>query len=144
MSDWESISTPRGALFYGWSQQEGQSVTGRVVHVGTGSKPNNAGPCPELTLELTEDTFSMRKGERVNVEAGTTVTVTAAQYQLERDIKAAELAPGDFLKITLQGVQRTRSGNTVKDFDVKIKRGAAPASPSTPAYTGGLQAESPF
>ena len=153
MSEWESVSSPRSSAFIGWGTQEGQHVTGTIVHVGTGQKPNNNGPCPELAIELSEPAASFKKdGTRTNYEPGTTVTITAAQYQLERDIQAAQLQPGDMVKITMQGVSQTRNGNTVKDFDVKIKRGAAPvaaapaAQPAQSSFGGGtdLRAEAPF
>lgn len=155
MTEWESVSAPHSAAFIGWGTTEGQHVTGEVVHVGTGQKPKNQGPCPELTIKLTEAAASFRpKTGRTDYEPGTVVTLTAAQYQLERDIAAAQVNPGDLVKITLQGVTETRNGNTVKDFDVKVKRNTAPApaepSPSFAAaapqagFGAGLTAEAPF
>ncbi|OMC55422.1 hypothetical protein A5747_13615 [Mycobacterium sp. IS-836] len=155
MPEWETVSAPSSVAFIGWGTQEGQHVTGKVIHVGTGQKMNNAGPCPELAIELTEPAASFTKGQRTNYDAGTVVTLTAAQYQLERDIIEANLKRGDLVKVTLTGVSNTRNGNTVKNFEVKVARGVgAPAEPQqqfnqSPAQQqgfsgGGFSEERPF
>lgn len=145
MSEWEDVLPQRGS-FIGWSNEPGQHITGKVLDVGTGNDMNN-NPVPELTIELTEPGFSFAKGQRTDHEVGTLVTVTCGQANLKKNIIAARLQAGDFVKITLDRLFKTERGNA-KIFDVKVRRGEGPRVPVTvPAqasFGDDLRAESPF
>lgn len=133
MSEWESVSAPRGE-FIGWGKTPGQHVTGKVLNYGVtaGSDIDN-NPCPEVTVELTEQAASFRKGERKDIPAGEVVKVTCSVTQLRRDIPAANLSPGDLVKITLERLEPSPKGSDAKIFDVKVRRNSDPVRP---AYTG--------
>ena len=135
MTNWETIEAPSGS-FIGWGSRKGQHVTGRVVEYAIdGGTDFNGGKCPMLSIELTEPAASFNKeGERTDHEPGALVNITAGQVKLKSVIRTADPAPGDLIKVELTGVAKTASGNTLKEFNVKIARGAGgPVKPKAAA-----------
>jgi len=124
VTDWETIDVPRGA-YIGWGNKKGQHVTGKVLEFSTdGGTDFNQKPCPTLAVELIEDAASFNKdGERTDHKAGEIVQLNAGQVSLKRALRAADPAPGDLVKITLDNLVKTDKG-TVKEFAIKIARGA--------------------
>jgi len=126
MTTWETIEAPSGS-FIGWGTKKGQHVTGRVIDYQIDGGVDFGGArCPLLTVELTEKAASFNKdGERTDHEPGGLVNITAAQVKLKSVIRTADPKPGDLIKVELTGVTKTANGNTLKEFNVKIARGAA-------------------
>ena len=136
--NWETIDVPRGA-FISWGEQTGQHVTGKVLEYDpTGGTDFNNNPCPQLSVELIEPAASINKtGQRTDFPAGELVVLNAGQVSLKRAIKAADPKTGDLVKISLSNLVRTTNG-TVKEFEIKIARGAGgqsqqPTSGFTPS-----------
>lgn len=125
MPEWEEIEVPRGA-YISWGTKPGQHVTGRVVDYNvTGGNDFNEQPCPQIAVELTEPAVSVNKdGDRSNFDTGELVQLNAGQVSLKRALRAADPSPGDLVKITLSDLVKTSKG-TVKEFSIKIARGAA-------------------
>ena len=125
MTTWETIEAPSGS-FIGWGNRKGQHITGRVVEYAIdGGTDFNGGKCPLLSIELTDKASSFNKeGERTDHEAGSLVNITAGQVKLKSVITRADPTPGDLIKVELTGVTKTANGNTLKEFDIKIARGA--------------------
>lgn len=125
MTNWETIEAPSGS-FIGWGAKKGQHITGRVIEYAIdGGTDFNGGKCPMLSIELTEKAASFNKeGERTDHEVGAIVNITAGQVKLKSVIRQADPNPGDLIKIELTGVAKTASGNTLKEFGIKIARGA--------------------
>lgn len=125
--NWEEINVPRGA-YVSWGDHPGQHVTGYVTDFDpTGGTDFAGNVCAQLSVELTEPAASFNKaGERTDFPAGELVVINAGQVSLKRAVKAANPAPGDLVKITLENLVRVASG-TVKEFGIKIARGARPA-----------------
>lgn len=124
MTTWETVEVPRGA-YLGWGAKKGQHVTGKVLEYSPDGGTNFAGdPCPSATIELTEAAASFNKdGERTDYPAGEIIQLNAGQVSLKRALRAADPNPGDLVKITLVNLAKTEKG-TVKEFDIKIARGA--------------------
>jgi len=124
MTTWESVEVPRGA-YIGWGSKKGQHVTGKVLDYSPeGGTDFNGNACPSATIELTENAASFNKdGDRSEHEAGSLVQLNAGQVSLRRALRAADPSPGDLVKITLVNLAKTDKG-TVKEFDIKIARGA--------------------
>ena len=124
MTNWEEVAVPRGA-YIGWGTTIGQHVTGKVLEYSADGGTNFAGdPCPAATIELIEPAASYTKdGERSDHAAGEIVQLNAGQVSLKRALRAADPAPGDLVKITLKNLAKTDKGS-VKEFDIKIARGA--------------------
>jgi hypothetical protein len=125
MTEWEEVEVPRGA-YISWGTKAGQHVTGRVVDYNlTGGNDFNEQPCPQIAVELTEPAASINKeGERTDFEPGELVQLNAGQVSLKRALRAADPSPGDLVKIILSDLVKTAKG-TVKEFSIKIARGAA-------------------
>lgn len=125
MTTWETIEAPSGS-FIGWGTRKGQHITGRVVEYAIdGGTDFNGSKCPLLSIELTDKAASFNKeGERTDHEPGSLVNITAGQVKLKSVITRADPSPGDLLKVELTGVTKTANGNTLKEFDIKIARGA--------------------
>jgi hypothetical protein len=143
-TNWEEVEVPRGA-YISWGTKAGQHVTGRVVDYNlTGGNDFNDQPCPQIAIELTEPSASINKdGERTNFEPGELVQLNAGQVSLKRALRAADPSPGDLVKITLSDLVKTAKG-TVKEFSIKIARGAAVSSPSEPAAAQNDSDDPPF
>lgn len=124
MTQWETIEVPRGA-YVGWGSKPGQHVTGKVVDYQADGGTDFAGArCPSIAVELTEKAASFNKdGDRTDFAAGELVQLNAGQVSLKRALRAADPAPGDLVKITLDNLVKTANG-TVKEFGIKIARGA--------------------
>lgn len=135
-TQWEDIDVPRGA-YISWAPKPGQTVTGKVLDYTTnGGTDFNGNPCPQVSMELREDTYSINKhGERFDHPAGDLIVINAGVASLKRAVLAANPTAGDLLKISYSGTYKTKEGEG-KEFDIKIARGAggssAPAAP-TPA-----------
>lgn len=144
MTEWEEVEVPRGA-YISWGTKAGQHVTGRVVDYNpTGGNDFNEQPCPQIAIELTEAAASINKeGERTNFEAGELVQLNAGQVSLKRALRAADPSPGDLVKITLSDLVRTSKG-TVKEFSIKIARGAAVSASAKSAAAQPDDDEPPF
>ena len=130
---WETVDVPRGA-FISWGEQTGQHVTGKVLEYDpTGGTDFNNNPCPQLSVELIEPAASINKtGQRTDFPAGELVVLNAGQVSLKRAIKAADPKTGDLVKIVLSNLVRTANG-TVKEFEIKIARGAGQSQQPTPS-----------
>jgi len=124
MTTWETIEVPRGA-YIGWGSKKGQHVTGKVLDFNAeGGTDFNGNVCPTATIELTEAAASFNKdGDRTDFAAGELIQLNAGQVSLKRALRAADPAAGDLVKITLVNLAKTDKG-TVKEFDIKIARGA--------------------
>lgn len=129
--DWESVSAPRGD-FYGWGEKVGQKLIGKVVHLDlSGGSDVNGNPCPELTVETTEQTHSLKKKEWVTYEAGTVVKVTCGLYSLKEGVPAAKLNVDDLVKLELTELRPTAK-SPQKIIDIAVRRNSAPAPVQTP------------
>lgn len=126
MTNWETVEVPRGA-YIGWGNKAGQHVTGRVIDYNLdGGTDYDGNPCPSIAIELTEPAASFNKaGERSDIDAGDIVQLNAGQVSLKRALRAADPAPGDLVKISLDNIAALKGGKTVKEFGIKIARGAA-------------------
>lgn len=125
---WEEVAVPRGAYF-GWGEQVGQSVTGKVVSYDpSGGTDANGNVCPQLAVELTEaaQSFSRKEGW-TPYDAGELVVLNCGMVSLKRAIKAADPNPGDLVKITLESLVKVPKG-TVKEVGIKIARTGRPAA----------------
>lgn len=145
---WETVDVPQGA-FVGWGSTAGQHVTGKVLSYSpTGGSDFNGDPCPLLVLELIEQAASFNKaGERTDYPAGEFVNLTVGQTSLKAALQKASPDVGDLLKITMTGTSVTKKGNTIKNFEFKIARGAGQAQQPAPAaggFGGQPQAQPPF
>jgi hypothetical protein len=129
MTTWETIEVPRGA-YIGWGSKKGQHVTGKVLdYQPEGGTDFNGNACPSATIELTEAAASFNKdGDRSDFAAGELIQLNAGQVSLKRALRAADPAAGDLVKITLVNLAKTDKG-TVKEFDIKIARGAGGGAP---------------
>ncbi|UGU31381.1 hypothetical protein LT350_33715 [Mycolicibacterium smegmatis] len=136
MTNWEEIDVPRGA-YIGWGNNAGQHVTGKVLEFApTGGSDFNGNPCPQLAVELIEPAESYNKaGQRTEHGVGDIVQLTCGQVSLKRAVMAADPNPGDLVKITLDGIVNLQGGNTVKEFGIKIARGAGASAQPVPAQT---------
>jgi hypothetical protein len=125
MTDWEEVAVPKGA-YIGWGNKPGQHVTGRVLdYNATGGTDYNDEPCPQVAIELTEAAASFNKeGVRTDFDAGELVQLNAGQVSLKRALRAADPSPGDLVKITLDNIAALKGGKSVKEFGIKIARGA--------------------
>lgn len=144
-TEWETITAPAGS-FIGWGTKAGQHVTGRVVDYAIdGGTDYDGNKCPLLAIELTEPAASFNKdGERTDIEPGEIVQITAGQVKLKAQIRKADPSPGDLMKIELMAVERTASGRTLKDFDLKIARGAGGSSKPSAAAVDDDSDAPPF
>ncbi|MCH9728410.1 MAG: hypothetical protein K0U84_01780 [Actinomycetia bacterium] len=143
MTVWEDIEVPKGA-YISWGTKPGQHVTGKVIDYSIDGGTNFAGdPCPSLTIELTEPAASINKeGVRTDFGAGELVQLNAGQVSLKRAVRAADPSPGDLVKVTLDNLVKTTNG-TVKEFGIKIARGAG-ASTSATASSAAEDDSPPF
>lgn len=152
-NDWddaEDIEIPKGS-FIGWGNTKGQHVTGKVLEYGDAAGEDTKGnACPQITVELIEPAASFDKlGNRTDYPAGELVSLTCSQVQLKRGIKAADPAPGDLIRIVLEDVRvLPNNGNTLKEFGIKMKRGAGGPVSAPPASASagfsGADDEPPF
>lgn len=135
MIEWETIEVPRGA-YIGWGNTTGQHVTGKVVEYSPDGGTDFAGkPCPSIAIELTDTAASFTKdGGRTDHPAGELVQLNAGQVSLKRALRAADPAPGDLVKITLENLVKTANG-TVKEMGIKIARGGGGAAKPAAAQT---------
>jgi hypothetical protein len=142
MTEWEEISVPKGA-YISWGTKPGQHVTGKVLEYAIDGGTDFAGNrCPSIAIELTDTAASINKeGDRTNFDAGEIVQLNAGQVSLKRALRAADPAPGDLLKITLENLVKTANGS-VKEFAIKIARGAGVSS--KPAAVQDDSDEPPF
>lgn len=143
MTNWEDVAVPRGT-YIGWGTTVGQHVTGKVLEYSPDGGTNFDGdPCPSAAIELIEAASSFTKdGERSEHAAGEIVQLNAGQVSLKRALRAADPSPGDLVKITLKNLAKTDKGS-VKEFDIKIARGAggsAPAKAAAPAAADSFEA----
>src|SRR6516225_8807130 len=136
MPDWEEITVPKGA-YIGWGNKPGQHVTGKVLEYAPDGGTDFAGNrCPSVAIELTEKAASVNKeGVRTDFDTGEIVQLNAGQVSLKRALRAADPSPGDLVKITLDNLVKTANG-TVKEFNIKIARGAGAASKPAAAADG--------
>lgn len=144
MTEWEEVDVPRGA-YIGWGTKAGQHVTGKVLEYSLdGGSDFNGNPCPSVAIELTEKAASFNKeGERTDHDAGELVQLNAGQVSLKRALRAADPKPGDLVKIELSNLVKTDKG-TVKEFNIKIARGAGVASKPAAATTADDDDSPPF
>lgn len=144
MTTWETIEVPRGA-YIGWGTKKGQHVTGKVHdYQADGGTDFNGNPCPSVAIELTEKAASFNKdGDRSDFAAGELIQLNAGQVSLKRALRAADPKPGDLVKITLVNLAKTDKG-TVKEFDIKIARGAGGSTAPKAAEADVDDDEPPF
>jgi hypothetical protein len=135
MPEWEDVEVPRGA-YISWGLKVGQHVTGKVIEYSvSGGTDFNGDSCPSIAIELTESAVSVNKaGDRTNHDAGELVQLNAGQVSLKRALRAADPSPGDLVKISLDNilVGKGQKGGDVKEFGIKIARGAAVSSRKPP------------
>jgi hypothetical protein len=143
MTTWETVEVPRGA-YIGWGTKKGQHVTGKVLdYQPEGGTDFNGNACPSAAIELTEKAASFTKdGDRSEHQAGELVQLNAGQVSLKRALRAADPKPGDLVKITLINLAKTDRG-TVKEFDIKIARGAGGSAASAPAAATEVDDDEP-
>ncbi|MGH3500812.1 MAG: hypothetical protein ACRDQA_07930 [Nocardioidaceae bacterium] len=141
---WEDVEVPRGA-FVSWGSSTGQHVTGKVLaYAEHGGTNFNGDPCPQLSVELTDAAASINKaGERTDFPAGELVVLNAGQVSLQRAVRAAQLEPGDLVKIELSNLVPTARGQ-VKEFSIKVARGAGQSATPAPAQQTPAASEAPF
>lgn len=149
MTEWEEVEVPRGA-FIGWGNRTGQHVTGKVIgYDDRGGTDFNGDPCPQLSVELTEKAASINKeGERSDFEPGELVVLNCGQVSLKRAVRAASLENGDLVKIELTNLVKVDKGQ-VKEFSIKVARGAGKTSASSRPTSAGsssapIEEEPPF
>lgn len=140
-AQWEDVDVPRGA-YISWGEHVGQHVTGKVLEFSpAGGTDFNNNPCPQLSVELIEPAASINKqGQRTDFPAGELVVLNCGLVSLKRAVKAADPNPGDLVKITLSELVKVPNG-TVKQFDIKIARGAGVSAAPANAQP---QAQAPF
>lgn len=128
MTTWEEVSVPKGA-YIGWGKV-GQTVVGKVLNFELeGGTDFNDNKCPLLELELIEPADSYNKdGDHTSYPAGDLVCITAGQVSLKRAVKKADPQVGDLIKIEFASTVKTKNG-TVKEFEIKVARGAGGSSP---------------
>jgi hypothetical protein len=138
-TQWEEVDVPRGA-FISWGAATGQHVTGKVLSFDpAGGSDFNGNTCPQLSIELTESAASINKdGNRTDFDAGELVVLNCGQVSLKRAVHAAQLNVGDLVKIELSNLVKVDKG-TVKEFSIKVARGAGNTSTPDP-----VEAERPF
>lgn len=143
--EWETVEIPQGS-FIGWGSKPGQHVTGKVLAYNpSGGTDYNGDTCPLLTVELVDKAASFNKaGERIDYPAGDLVNVTCGQAGLKAGIQAANPSAGDLVKITMAGTTTTNKGNEMKQFDLKIARGAGQAQTPGHSAPAAADAEPPF
>lgn len=136
---WETVDVPRGA-YLSWGEKPGQFVTGRVLDYSPAGGTNFAGEvCPQLSIELREPAASINKaGQRTDFPAGELVVLNCGLVSLKRAVQVAALNQGDLVKITLLNLTTTSKG-TVKEFDIKVARGAG----KSPTQTASRPAANP-
>lgn len=139
--NWEDVDVPRGA-FISWGATTGQHVTGKVLSFDpAGGSDFNGNPCPQLSIELTEQAASINKeGQRTDFPAGELVVLNCGQVSLKRAVHAAQLNVGDLVKIELSNLVKVDKG-TVKEFSIKVARGAGKTAEAQPAEA---EARAPF
>lgn len=142
MTDWEEVDVPRGA-YIGWGMKPTQHVTGKVLEYSVdGGRDFYDKPCPAITIELTEPSASFNKeGDRTDFPAGELVQLSAGQVSLKRALRAADPLPGDLVKITLDNILKGqgKNGGDIKEFGIKIARGAgASTKPAAAQATTGF------
>lgn len=144
MTTWEEIEVPRGA-YISWGTKTGQHVTGKVLEFAPDGGTDFAGNrCPSVTIELSEPAASVNKeGDRTNHDAGEIVQLNAGQVSLKRALRAADPSPGDLVKITLENLVKTANGS-VKEFGIKIARGAGVTSAPAAAAKADDSDDPPF
>jgi hypothetical protein len=142
MTEWEEVNVPKGA-YISWGTKPGQHVTGKVLEYAIDGGTDFAGNrCPSIAIELSEKAASINKeGDRTDFDAGEIVQLNAGQVSLKRALRAADPSPGDLVKITLDNLVKTSNG-TVKEFGIKIARGAGVSS--KPAAAAADDDEPPF
>ena len=143
MTNWEEVNVPRGA-YISWGTTIGQHVTGKVLEYSADGGTNfNGDACPSVAIELIEPAASITKdGERSEHAVGDIVQLNAGQVSLKRALRAADPKPGDLVKITLENIAKTSSGGTVKEYGIKIARGAGGAV--TPKAAAPVAADDNF
>jgi hypothetical protein len=124
---WEDVEVPKGT-YIGWGKV-GQTVTGKVLSFSAdGAKDFNGNVCPLLVLELTEqcDNYRDKGATHETISAGELVSITAGQAALKQAVVAAGFRTGDLTQIVFEGTHKSSAGNDVKDFKVRVARGATP------------------
>ncbi|MDV6309934.1 hypothetical protein [Gordonia amicalis] len=141
---WEEVEVPRGA-YISWGEQVGQSVTGKVLDYDeTGGKDFYDKVCPSLAIELIEPAFSVNKQREVtNHGAGEIVQMNVGLVSLKRAVRAAALNPGDIVKIELTNIVPLQGGKKVKEFGIKVARGAGGSAKPTSAPVADAPAPAP-
>lgn len=144
MTEWEEVSVPRGA-YISWGNKPGQHVTGKVLAYDITGGTDFAGKsCPSVEIELVESAVSINKdGDRSTFESGEIVQLNAGQVSLKRALRAADPTVGDLVKITLSSLVKSANG-TVKEFEIKIARGAGAASSATSQSDSSSDDDPPF
>lgn len=89
----------------------GDTITGRILNISKKTWDDGA-----ISIVLTLDTDD---GEK---------TLTAGQVGLKAALTEQRPAVGDNIKVTYTSLEKRAMGKTLKHFDVKVKKGAAPAA----------------
>jgi hypothetical protein len=123
---YEEVVVPRGT-FIGFGEI-GQTIDGEVLlYSDTEGSDYNDQPCPLVVIQLTQPATNYRnKGtEKETIAAGELVTVTCAQANLKSAARAANLEPGNLVRIVYAGNYKTAKGDG-KEFKVYVDRTRRP------------------
>lgn len=122
---WEDVEVPVGT-FIGWGPTPGQVIVLKVHDYSPqGGTDFNDNPCPRVVGELTEAavTYKDKGATKVDLPAGDMVTINCGQANLARNVRAADPAAGDLLRIEFKELERGTKGD-IKVFKCQIARGA--------------------
>lgn len=146
--NWEKIDVPRGS-FIGWGLRAGQKVVGVVVEFSpTGGRDFDQNPCPNVAIELVEEAWSANKAQQwTKHERGDLVQLNCGQVSLKRAVLAADLSPGDLVKVELENILfgQGKNGGDIKEFGIQVVRGfrAPSRSQSAPAQQPAFNGQPP-
>lgn len=140
---WEEVEVPRGS-YIGWGDRPGQVVTGKVLsYTAAGGTDANGNPCPQLSLELIgpADSWSEKGTVHSTIASGELVVINAGGVSLKRAVIAAQVNPGDLIKLDFASTVKVDKG-TVKEFKVAVARGTGAAA-AAPAARAAAPAAAP-
>jgi hypothetical protein len=117
---------------YAHFDNAGDTITGQIVNIKK-HVFDDGKVAPQLLLQLQD---------------GSTMTVSAGQIRLKIKLNELQPVPGDFIKITLTNVEKRAGGKTLKDFEVLVKPGTLPAATQeatalAQVFPAGAQAAAP-
>lgn len=127
MSVWDDAEVQGEETSYVKFEREGQNVTGTLKSLSK-YRFDDGKVAAQLVIETAN---------------GDLKTVTAGQTRLKRELMEQRPEVGDRVSITYVKSERLSGGRTLKHFEVKVQRGAAPAQ-AAPAPAQAEYDEPPF